>query len=87
MNDGTELSTIRNPADDAPIKWTADGSLVFLSDRSGAPGVWRQRVSGGRAQGDAQLVRGDLWRVSDVFITTDGRLIYQLNAGDRTSTR
>jgi Tol biopolymer transport system component len=82
-NDGTGVAQLRNPADDVPRRWNKDGSLIFMSDRGGSPGLWSQPMSGGKPNGAAKLLRGDLWRVSDLFVTNDGRLIYNLQAGDR----
>ena len=83
VSDGKEITRIRNPADDVPIRWTKDGSLVFTSDRNGSPGLWIQSMSGGKTTGSPRLLRGDLWRLGNVFLTAKGQFFYGVQAGDR----
>jgi Tol biopolymer transport system component len=84
--DGRESPIAKHEADDYPVGWTRDGSqLVFASDRAGSPGVWLQRVTDGRAQGEPTLARGDLWHMGDgaLRLTSNGRFFYSIRAGDR----
>jgi Tol biopolymer transport system component len=81
--DGKEITRLRNPADDAPERWMKDGSLVFTSDRNGAPGLWSQPMSAGKPAGAAKLIRGDPWRLAGVKVTDDGRLFTDVQSGDR----
>jgi len=83
VSDGKEIARIRNPADDAPLRWTKDGSLVFTSNRNGSPGIWIQPMSGGKTAGSPRLLRGDLWRLGKVFLTDNGKFFYEIQAGDR----
>ena len=83
VNDGKEVARLKNPADDVPIRWMKDGSLVFTSDRNGSPGLWIQPMSGSKPAGDPRLLRGDLWRLGNVFLTERGQLFYGIQAGDR----
>lgn len=58
-----ETALVRHPANDLDPIWTPDGSaVVFISDRSGAPGAWLTRVREGRAVSGPQLVKADLGR-------------------------
>ena len=84
--DGKEVSRVTNPSNVRAIRFTADG-FVFTSERGGSPGLWKQTLSSGRPQGDAHLVRGDLWRLHagdpGIWFDAVGRLYYEVNAGDR----
>ncbi len=82
-SDGSTVATLQNPADDVPKRWSKDGSLIFMSDRGASPGLWSQPMTNGKPSGTAKLIRGDLWRVSDLFMTSDGRIFYGAQAGDR----
>lgn len=82
-SDGATVATLQNPADDFPKRWSRDGSLIFMSDRGSSPGLWSQPMNNGKPSGAAKLIRGDLWRVSDLYVTSDGRVFYRAQAGDR----
>jgi len=84
VDDGRESAVVTRNADDVPVGWTADGlRLVFVSDRAGTPGLWAQRISGGRADGTPTLVRGDLWHMQPIRLTNQGRFFYDVAGGDR----
>ena len=82
-SDGAEVAQLRNPGDDVPKRWGNDGSLILMSDRGGSPGLWSQPMNGAKPSGAAKLLRGDLWRVSDLYVTRDGRIFYRAQTGDR----
>ena len=70
------------PSDDTPNGWAPDGrAIVLSSDRGGTPGFWLQPVRDGRADGDARLLKPDVWNVSGVGVTRDGRLLYTVRTG------
>lgn len=70
------------PSDDTPNGWAPDGrAIVLSSDRGGTPGFWLQPVRDGRADGDARLLKSDVWNVSGVGATRDGRLLYTVRTG------
>jgi Tol biopolymer transport system component len=70
------------PSDDTPNGWAPDGrAIVLSSDRGGTPGFWLQPVRDGRADGDARLLMPDVWNVSGVGATRDGRLLYTVRTG------
>lgn len=80
--DGKEISRLANAPNAKQIRFIADG-LIFVSDRGGSPGVWKQPLSDGKPQGEPHLVRGDLWRLHQMFLDAAGRLYYEIKAGDR----
>ncbi len=59
--------------------WSAEGrEVVFVSDRSGAPAVWRQRADG---SAPAELLRQApvAQNIAEAFISRDGRwLVYRM---------
>ena len=70
------------PSDESPNGWSPDGSGVILnSDRGGTPGFWLQPVRNGRADGEARLLKSDVWNVSGVGVTRDGHLLYTVRSG------
>jgi Tol biopolymer transport system component len=64
-------------------KWTADGrALLFVSDRTGSPGLWMQSIVDGRPTGDPRLLAQDLGRVATVWtLTPDEAFIYFRQTG------
>ena len=84
--DGKDVSRVVGSHDVTLIRYLADG-VVYVSERGGSPGVWKQALSNGKPQGEPRLVRGDLWRLfagdKGVWLDAAGRLYYEINAGDR----
>jgi Tol biopolymer transport system component len=69
---------VRHPANDAFPLWTSDGQLIFVSDRTGASGLWAVNVSDGRAAGEPKLVARDLGRLAMPLGLTDSGALYYL---------
>jgi len=78
-----EVVVAGHPAEDQLLAWTPDGrSLVFLSDRSGTRDIWTVHITGGKQQGEPELLKKDFGRDSKVLgFAPDGSLYY------KTSTR
>ncbi|MDP2957854.1 MAG: hypothetical protein Q8N53_15615 [Longimicrobiales bacterium] len=73
---GEKVPLLRGPASDELIGWEPDGrSVVFKSDRGLTEGVWRLPVDAGRAAGEPELIRGDLWRLKRIGMS-GGRVYY-----------
>ncbi len=56
--------------------WTPDGTrIVFVSDRSGSPGLWSVRVADGKPLGEPELLKADAsaWTMG---FARDGSLFY-----------
>ena len=78
--DGSQdAEVVGGPAVDQLLGWGPDGSLLVHSDRAGTPGVWRVRISNGRADGPLELVRADMWGVEPLGFSGD-RFYYGVDA-------
>jgi Tol biopolymer transport system component len=74
-----EVAIAGHPAEDQLLRWTADGQgLLFLSDRSGTWDVWVAHVSGGKRQGEPELLKKDFgYHPGEILgLSPDGALYY-----------
>jgi Tol biopolymer transport system component len=73
-----EVVVAGHPAEDKLIRWTPDGrSLVFLSDRSGTWDIWTVHITGGKQQGEPELLKKDFaWDSMVLGFAPDGSLYY-----------
>ena len=81
IGSGRERAVLQSPAHDAMLGWSPDGTLLFRSDRSGAPGAWRVGMREGRPGGAPVLVKPDFWRASPVGFTAAGDFYYAVETG------
>jgi len=59
-----EVVVAGHPAEDRLLGWTPDGrSLIFLSDRSGTWDIWTVHITGGKQQGEPELLKKDFGEV------------------------
>jgi Tol biopolymer transport system component len=74
-----EVVVAGHPADDHLLGWTPDGrSLVFLSDRSGTWDIWTVHITGGKQQGEPELLKKDFGYYSKVLgFAPDGSFYYK----------
>jgi Tol biopolymer transport system component len=74
-----EVVVAGHPAEDQLLGWTPDGtSLVFLSDRSGTWDIWTVHITGGKQQGEPELLKEGFGYYSEVFgLAPDGSLYYR----------
>ena len=75
-----EVVVAGHPAEDELLRWTPDGrSLVFLSDRSGTWDIWTVHITGGKQQGEPELLKKDFgYHVWDVLgFAPDGSFYYK----------
>jgi Tol biopolymer transport system component len=74
-----EVVVAGHPAEDRLLRWTADGtSLVFLSDRSGTWDIWTVHITGGKQQGEPELLKKDFGYFADVLgFAPDGSCYYK----------
>jgi Tol biopolymer transport system component len=74
-----EVVVAGHPAEDELLGWTPDGrSLVFLSDRSGTWDMWTVHITGGKQQGEPELLKKDFGSDSGVLgFAPDGSFYYR----------
>jgi Tol biopolymer transport system component len=75
-----EVVVAGHPAEDRLLGWTPDGkSLVFLSDRSGTWDIWTVHITGGKQQGEPELLKKDFgYHVPELLgFAPDGSLYYK----------
>jgi len=71
------------PSNDTMMGWAADGTaLLFASDRGGTVGLWRVPVVSDRIQGNAELIKSDISRLS-LGVSRTGALYTAVPTGDR----
>ncbi|MBE3140677.1 MAG: PD40 domain-containing protein, partial [Thermoplasmata archaeon] len=75
-----EVVVAGHPSEDQLLRWTPDGrSLVFLSDRSGTWDIWIVHITGGKQQGEPELLKKDfgynVWEI--LGFTPNGSLYYK----------
>jgi len=80
---GTPSTIAAGQTDSILPTWTPDGrAVLFVSDRTGSPGLWMQPVVNGRPTSTPQLLTQDLGRVVAVWtVTPDGAFIYFRQTG------
>lgn len=72
---GERIPLLQGPASDELLGWEPDGrSILFKTNRDLTEGIWRLPVIDGRAAGEPELIKGDLWRLQR--IGTAGHKIY-----------
>jgi len=80
---GVPVAVATGASDDLLPGWSPDGrGVLFISDRTGSPGLWLQPVIDGGIDGPPQLLSQDLGRVADVWAATrNGAFIYFRQTG------
>jgi Tol biopolymer transport system component len=73
---------VAHAANDLFPLWTADGRLLFVSDRTGSLALWGLRMADGQPVGAPELVARDIGRLAGApGLTTSGALFYRLQNG------
>jgi len=73
-----EVVVAGHSAEDQLLGWTPDGrSLLFLSDRSGTWDIWTARITGGKQQGEPELLKKDFGYCVVLGFAPDGSLYYK----------
>jgi Tol biopolymer transport system component len=73
VSTGETTALVTGPGSDRLLGWLPDGNgILFYSDRSGTPAVWRLGVRNGRASGAPALVRAGVRGVIPLGFTTRG---------------
>jgi Tol biopolymer transport system component len=72
LDRGSPRALIEGNGDDRLMGWHPDGSAVFFySDRELTRGIWKLPVSNGRATGEPELVRADVWDMQPLGFVGD----------------
>jgi Tol biopolymer transport system component len=74
-----EVVVAGHPAEDRLLGWTPDGrSLVFLSDRAGTWDMWTVHITGGKQQGEPELLKkGFDWDLEVLGFAPNGSFYYK----------
>jgi Tol biopolymer transport system component len=81
---GRDVAVVEHRANDTLMCWSPDGSkLLFLSDRSGATGIWSIPILDGQAAGAPELLKPDFNGTDPIGITRQGSLFYFMDVGLR----
>jgi len=73
-----EVVVAGHPAEDQLLGWTPDGrSLVFFSDRSGTWDIWTVHITGGKQQGEPELLKKDFVDSEVLGFAPNGSLYYK----------
>ncbi len=68
-----ETKLVSGPATNRLLGWLPDGrGILFFSDRTGTPGIFRLSVRGGRPVGEPELVRADVPGLFPLGFTRNG---------------
>jgi len=79
VDGGDETTLLTGPGTYAHPIWSPDGrDLIFLSDRSGAPGLWTMAVRDARAAGQPRLVKPNTGPIVRLAISRNRTLWYGL---------
>ena len=77
IDEGQEVALVEHPAHDSLLGWPPDGKgILFASDRTGSLDIWFLPVSGGKAQGSPELVRGGIEQIVPLGFTQNGSFYY-----------
>jgi Tol biopolymer transport system component len=82
VDGGLEMPVAPHRGRNILMGWSPDGTrLLFNSDRSGAMALWGIGFSGGKPQGEPELIKADLGEAWPVGITRSGALYYGAHTG------
>lgn len=72
-----EVTLVKHPADDRLLGWTSESQgILFASDRTGSLDMWFLAVTGGKAQGAPELVKGGVEEIVPMGFTRNGSFYY-----------
>ncbi|MHC4587345.1 MAG: hypothetical protein ACYS3N_22695, partial [Planctomycetota bacterium] len=74
---------IEHPSHDYEPVWTPDGKgIVFVSNRTGIPGIWMLKVVNGQPQGRPKLIKQTTGRIHPKGFNKDGSYYYEVILGE-----
>ena len=72
-----ETAALAQPTNDRVLGWSADGKLLFASDRTGLSGIWAIAIRSGKPQGLPELIKANVNPYS-LGLTQSGALYYSV---------
>ena len=76
VSGGEETVVAEHPARDTFVGWTPDGDILFLSDRTGAIGLYGIAMEDGRQSGEPQLLKDGVGEIQSFGVADSGALYY-----------
>lgn len=73
---GAEAVVAPSPARETMVGWAPDGSILFLSDRSGTVSLYRVPIKDGKQAGEPELLRAGIGEMSPLGVARNGSLYY-----------
>lgn len=72
-SDGSrDARVVDGPSNDILLGWLpTGGAILFYSDRDHTRAIWMQRIRDGRAVGDPELVKADVWQLFPLGFSDD----------------
>lgn len=79
---GKDVPIVTHEGDNAALGWMPDGrTVLFASDRSGAPAIWAQRVASQGPVGEPKLLAISSGWITPLGVTNNGTLYGGLSEG------
>lgn len=80
LNNKQLVPIVQNPSNDYSPIWTQDAkNILFISDRAGLPGLWRQQMNKDNPVGAPVLVKSDIGKSWLIGLAKNGSLCYATN--------
>jgi Tol biopolymer transport system component len=76
-----ENPLIAHQANDRLLGWAPDGSILFLSDRTGEHDVWRVEIQDGKQAERPTVLKRDIGIIDPVGFTASGSFFYSRTTG------
>jgi len=77
LDEKREIPLVEHPADDRLLGWAPNRKwILFSSNRTGTLDTWIIPVADGKAQGDPQLIKIDIGKISPIGFTRKGSFYY-----------
>ncbi len=81
LESGSETALIEKGVADVVGWWSGDARLLFLSSRSGTPGLWAIPVREGAPSGEPELMKANVGDLDPIGITRDGSIYFTESTG------
>ena len=69
-----ETAIVKDPGQNQVMAWSADGQLVFVSDRTGKRSLWTIKIQDGRAQSSPRMAKENVGSTWSLGMTSSGTL-------------